>query len=127
MTSSHNPSHNLSSEDKNEFVKPIATSAVKVSTVAQKIRSKNAGPFWLTCDIFCGSEEAFQLISKGLSTDQVANAFQQPVDTMKRFDISNLHVVKFSLPRPVIQGSRYDSDMHGAQWSILLSECILDE
>ena len=104
-----------------------AIPSASVGNIAQKIRSKNAGPFWLTCDIFCGSEEAFERISSKLSTDEVANAFQRPVETIKRFDISRLHVVKFSFPRPVVQGSRYDSDMHGAQWSLLLSECILGE
>jgi hypothetical protein len=56
----------------------------------------------------------------------VAELFSQPSATLKRFDIEDLNVVKFSFPRPVVQGSRTDRDMHGAQWATLLSEYELD-
>ena len=41
---------------------------------------------------------------------------------LKRFEIENLNVIKFSFPRNIIQGNIYDRDMHGAQMGILLSE-----
>jgi hypothetical protein len=94
----------------------------RIGETAFKVRSKNAGPFWVTVDIFCGDEAAFTTIAKGLSSDTVARLFQQPVETIKRFEIPDLHVVKFSLPRPVVQGDRRDRDMHGAQWAVLLAE-----
>lgn len=90
--------------------------------IVQKVRSKNAGPFWLTIDIFCGSAEAFQQVSNGVSTDRVAALFKADPSVVKRFDIADLNVVKFSLPRPVIQGARLDRDMHGAGWAALLAE-----
>ena len=90
--------------------------------VVLKVRSKNAGPFWLTVDIFCGHEDAFQRVSNGLSTERVAQTFGADPATLKRFDIADLNVVKFSLPRPEIQGSIRDRDMHGASWAALLSE-----
>jgi hypothetical protein len=97
-----------------------------IGDTAFKVRSKNAGPFWVTVDIFCGDEAAFATIAKGLSSETVARLFQQPVETIKRFEISDLNVVKFSLPRPVVQGDRRDRDMHGAQWAVLLAEHELD-
>ena len=87
-----------------------------------KVRSKNAGPFWVTIDVFCGDLETFEKISKGLSTGNVARLFGQPTQEVKRFDIANLNVVKFSFPRPIVQGNRADRDMHGAQWAALLAE-----
>lgn len=87
-----------------------------------KLRSKNAGPFWVTVDVFCGSPEAFAEVRARLQTDAVARLFQQPTQLVKRFDIADLNVIKFSFPRPVVQGSRADRDMHGAQWAILLAE-----
>lgn len=98
----------------------------KLADVVVKVRSKNAGPFWVTIDIFCGSQQAFERVLASLSTERVAELFKQPLKTIKRFDIKDLHVVKFSMPRPVIQGSRFDRDMHGAQWAVLLSECQLE-
>ena len=41
---------------------------------------------------------------------------------MRRFELPDLHVLKFSFPRPVRQGSRLDRDMHAAQLAVLLEE-----
>jgi len=90
--------------------------------IAQKIRSKNAGPFWLTIDIFCGSPEAYNRVTKGLSTARVASTIGVNEADIKRFEIESLHVVKLSAPRPQIQGSIEDRDMHGASWGALLAE-----
>jgi hypothetical protein len=87
-----------------------------------RVRSKNAGPFWVTVDIFCGTQEVFGQIRDELRTEDVAALFQQPSQLVKRFDIADLNVIKFSFPRPVVQGARTDRDMHGAQWTMLLAE-----
>ena len=92
----------------------------------EKVRSKNAGPFWLTIDIFCGSDTAFAQVRDGLSSARVAALFDVDPATLKRFDIADLNVVKFSLPRPVIQGDITDRDMHGAGWAPLLAEIALN-
>ena len=94
--------------------------------IVEKVRSKNAGPFWLTIDIFCGSAEAFQRVSQGVSTDRVAKLFQTDAAEMKRFDIPSLNVVKFSMPRPAVQGTRQDRDMHGASYAALVAEMDLN-
>jgi hypothetical protein len=87
-----------------------------------KVRSKNAGPFWVTIDIFCGDAATYARIVPALDTGRVAALYATPLQTLKRFDIPDLYVIKFSLPRPVVQGSREDRDMHGAQWAALLEE-----
>lgn len=97
-----------------------------VADIAVKVRSKNAGPFWLTVDIFCGSPQAYAQITESLSTERVAAAFQTDAATLKRFDIKSLNVIKFSLPRPVIQGDITDRDMHGAGWAPLIAEIALN-
>ena len=101
------------------------SSKMRLSDKVLKVRSKNAGPFWVTIDIFCGSKEAFDEVSRKLKTERVAQLYQAPLQTLKRFDIPDLNVVKFSLPRPVVQGSREDRDMHGAGWAVLLEEAEL--
>ena len=93
--------------------------------IADKVRSKNAGPFWLTIDIFCGSDTAFERIANGLSTDRVAATLGATPETIKRFDIKELNVIKISLPRPVVQGHATDRDMHGAGWAVLVAEMTI--
>jgi hypothetical protein len=99
----------------------------RVGEKVLKVRSKNAGPFWVTVDVFCGNAETFAEVARKLSTAYVARLFATSPERLKRFDNADLNVVKFSLPRPVVQGSRYDRDMHGAQWAALLSEAELGE
>jgi hypothetical protein len=87
-----------------------------------KIRSKNAGPFWITIDIFCGSKEIYQEVLKNLYNTKIVELFKIPGRTLKRFEIESLNVIKFSFPRKIIQGHIKDRDMHGAQLAVLLSE-----
>ena len=98
----------------------------RLGDLVEKVRSKNAGPFWLTIDVFCGDGETFQTVRDSLSTDRVAALYHQPVDAVKRFDIEALQVIKFSMPRPVVQGSREDRDMHASQWGWVLAEMDLN-
>ena len=88
----------------------------------KKIRSKNAGPFWITIDIFCGSEEVFKDVCVNLKNSKIANLLMINIKDLKRFEIKKLNVVKFSFPRNITQGHILDRDMHGAQLAVLLSE-----
>ncbi|MCB2122242.1 MAG: DUF4387 family protein, partial [Rhodobacteraceae bacterium] len=38
----------------------------ELGPIVQKVRSKNAGPFWLTVDVFCGSAEVFARVVSAL-------------------------------------------------------------
>ncbi|MFN4159101.1 MAG: DUF4387 family protein [Gemmobacter sp.] len=98
---------------------------MRLGEVVAKVRSKNAGPFWVTVDVFCGDAERFARVVAALSTADVAAVFGQPEGMVRRFDIPDLGVVKFSFPRPVVQGSAEDRDMHGAQWAHLLAEMTI--
>ncbi|MBU3029365.1 DUF4387 family protein [Paracoccus marinaquae] len=95
---------------------------MRLGDMVLKVRSKNAGPFWVTIDIFCDRPEVFGQVRQALSSSAVAALYDVPEQLLKRFDIEELRVVKFSLPRPVVQGSAEDRDMHGAQYAALLEE-----
>jgi len=88
----------------------------------KKIRSKNAGPFWITIDIFCGSEEVYKEVCLNLKNSKIANLLMINIKDLKRFEIEKLNVIKFSFPRNITQGHILDRDMHGAQLAVLLSE-----
>ena len=97
----------------------------RLGEIVEKVRSKNAGPFWMTVDIFCGAPDAYARVT-GLPTARVAALFQTDPALIRRFDIADLNVVKFSFPRPQVQGSLNDRDMHGAAFGALLAELDLD-
>ena len=91
-----------------------------VEALADKVRSKNAGPFWITVDVFCG--EAYERLAGALTAERIAALTGVESQTVKRFALPELGVVKLSLPRPAVQGSREDRDMHGAALAALVSE-----
>lgn len=97
-----------------------------VGSIALKVRSKNAGPFWITVDVFCGEDSVYQRLQAGLTNQRVATLFGQNESDLKRFNIPSLNVIKFSFPRPTVQGSRFDRDMHGAQWAVMLAEHTIE-
>ena len=94
----------------------------RVADIAQRVRSKNAGPFWLTIDIFCADAAAFARLRAGLRDARVARALGCAPAALKRFEIAELRVIKFSLPRPQVQGAVGDRDMHGASFANLVAE-----
>ena len=98
----------------------------RLGEIATKVRSKNAGPFTLTIDIFFADAESYGRVRQSLSTDRVATLYHADPDTVKRFELDRLNVLKFSLPRPVIQGALEDRDMHASQWGWLLAELELN-
>ena len=61
----------------------------------QRIRSKNAGPFWVTIDIFCGSKEVYQNVLLKLENKIIIDLFKIPGQTLKKFQIQNLNVINF--------------------------------
>tara|TARA_B100001741_G_C16426897_1_gene538983 strand:+ start:473 stop:805 length:333 start_codon:yes stop_codon:yes gene_type:complete len=95
---------------------------VTLGKKVRKIRSKNAGPFWITIDIFCGNKTIYKEVCKKLTNSEIMNLLMINEQHLKRFEIDDLNVVKFSFPRKIIQGDVFDRDMHGAQLAVLLSE-----
>lgn len=95
-----------------------------IQSQGYEIRSKSAGPFWLTFDIFCADAETFQRLSADpvLSAPSMAEIFHSDEGQVRTFLLAPLNVIKISLPRPVVQGSVADRDMHGAQWGYVLAE-----
>lgn len=98
----------------------------KVADIVDSVRSKNAGPFWLTIDIFCSNEPSFNNLCENLHTSQLCNIFNLRIEQIQRFEINDLNVIKFSIPRPFTQGSILDRDMHGAAYAALIYELELN-
>ena len=94
----------------------------ELGSIVKNIRSKNAGPFWVTIDIFCLDAESLKVILKKIDDDLISTMFKINKRKIKIFKIDNLNVIKISFPRTVVQGHMNDRDMHGAQIAVLLSE-----
>jgi hypothetical protein len=85
--------------------------------LANQVRSKNAGPFWMTIDAFFDDDEAFERASRSAITnrDALGHLYSTDPKHIRVFLLPLLRAIKVSLPRPVVQGSVGDRDMHAGQ------------
>lgn len=92
--------------------------------VARYVRSKNAGPFWVTIDIFCASAETFDKVRSAPALDREGIAAIYSVDpaSVRIFEVEQLRVLKISFPRLVVQGTPQDADSHAGQYFVPLLE-----
>ena len=104
------------------------STAVTVGSVAALVRSKNAGPFWQTLDIFFANDENYRAVAENpaLDADAIARLYLVDADQVHIYHLPEIRVVKISFPRPTVQGGRNDRDMHAGQQHIPLSELALD-
>lgn len=89
----------------------------KLSEIARYVRSKAAGPFWLTVDVFFADDHDFITYkdSAGLSADSVGATLGLAPGLVKRMEAPDIWVLKFSYPRAHAQGGTLERDMHGGQ------------
>ena len=102
-------------------------SARTVRDVAELVRSKNAGPFWQTLDVFLPDDDSYRLVaeSANLSEDVIARLYRVAAEDVKIFRLPSIRVVKVSFPRPTPQGGVEDRDMHAGQQHVPLAELAL--
>jgi hypothetical protein len=95
-----------------------------IGETAYYVRSKNAGPFWVTVDIFCGEKDVFEKLSASTSItkEKVAEVYGVKSEEVKIFYIPNLNVIKISYPRVMPQGQKYERDMHAGQQYVQIAE-----
>ena len=88
-----------------------------IGELARHIRSKNAGPFWVTIDIFCPDQESFNRVkeSPSLQKAYIAKLYQVDEEMVKIFLLPKLRTIKLSFPRPKVQGHQFERDMHSGQ------------
>lgn len=99
--------------------------AEQLGAITDKIRSKNAGPYWITIDIFCGDSQRYKKVTATLSDEQIADCLQLPASELQRYNMPELYAIKVSFARPIVQGSAGDRDMHGAQYAVLIAQLKL--
>ncbi len=90
----------------------------KLGEIAKYVRSKNAGPFKLTLDVFFHSREDYERVkaSGAITNERIADIYGLP-DTQKIsvFEYDRVGAIKVTFPRLIPSGSFRDKDIYGAQ------------
>ena len=97
--------------------------------LAEQVRSKNAGPFWITLDVFFRNKQDYEFVTGSgiLSPQLIGRLYRVDPASVKYFELPVLHVVKISFPRPVTAGSFEDRDLHGGQQHVPLAAVALPD
>jgi hypothetical protein len=103
--------------------------ADRLGDVASYIRSKNAGPFWLTIDIFFADEAAYEkaVSSRELSSTFIGELYGVAPEHVHIFKMHTLLTVKISFPRINPSGGFHDRDIHGGQQYLPLARVTLSD
>ncbi|MCU1679814.1 MAG: hypothetical protein JWQ81_553 [Amycolatopsis sp.] len=90
--------------------------------LATLVRSKNAGPFWLTLDVFFATDADYARAASVVTEDAIGRLYRTDPAVVRLYLLPDIRVLKASFPRPVVQGSFADRDMHSGQQHIPLAD-----
>lgn len=101
---------------------------VTVNDVCHLVRSKNAGPYWVTFDLFFNSAEEFARYATcdALGPRTFQRLFGADPEQVKSFPVEKLEMVKISYARSSPQGGMVERDMHCGQQFVRLLDVVLD-
>lgn len=90
---------------------------MKIRDIASVVRSKNAGPFYVTIDILFKTMPDYVAVrdSGALAVERVAALYHTPPDKIQYFTSDAAQAIKFTLPRQYPSGDYKDCDVYGAQ------------
>jgi uncharacterized protein DUF4387 len=88
-----------------------------IADLAVLVRSKNAGPFWLTIDVMFDDAANYRRVrdSEAISRAAIARMFRRDMAEIIVVAHDAALAIKISFPRPHSSGSKYDSDVYGGQ------------
>ena len=81
------------------------------------IRSKDAGPFMLTIDLFCHDAASYRRVRESgvVTRETFAELYGIDPETVEIHDVETINAVKISFPRRVPSGELADNDITGGQ------------
>jgi hypothetical protein len=99
-----------------------------IKQVCRHIRSKNAGPFWVTIDLFFDGAANYRRYADSpvLGPALMQRLYGADPRLVKKYPVPKLHLVKISYARTNVQGGEVERDMHCGQQYVRLLNIELD-
>ena len=79
------------------------------------LRSKNAGPLFITFDLIFERAEDMKYVSENLKKSDVARAYGVDESKIEIIAYGVVNSIKITFPRKCISGSLKDNDIYGCQ------------
>lgn len=85
------------------------------------LRSKNAGPLFITFDLIFHNNEDMAYVAQRLTKAQIAQAYDVPMEKIDIIVYSVVNSIKITFPRKNISGCLLDNDIYGCQQHVPLA------
>ena len=79
------------------------------------LRSKNAGPLFITFDLIFYNNEDMRYIYQNITKEDVAKAYDVNPEKIEIIAYDVVNSIKITFPRKNISGSLKDNDIYGCQ------------
>lgn len=89
----------------------------KLVDLARILRSKNAGPLYVTFDLMFDNKESYERVVKSgiINSQLIAKLFKAEDKYIEIVDYPAALSIKITIPRKVVGGDLGDTDVYGAQ------------
>ena len=85
------------------------------------LRSKNAGPLFITFDLIFNNNNDMRYVSERLTKEHISNAYGVSTDKIDIIVYEVVNSIKITFPRKNISGSLNDIDIYGCQQHVPLA------
>lgn len=89
------------------------------------LRSKNAGPLFITFDLIFESKEDMDYVSQKLTKSHISKAYDVAEEKIDIISYGVVNSIKITFPRKNISGSLADNDIYGCQQHVPLANIEL--
>jgi len=89
------------------------------------LRSKNAGPLFITFDLIFHTNEDMKYVAERLTKEDVAKAYDVSVDKIDIISYEVVNSIKITFPRKHISGCLTDTDIYGCQQHMALANLMI--
>lgn len=89
----------------------------KLKEMAKVIRSKNAGPFYLTFDILFDNDKTYEIAKRSgiINRQLISRVYHIPRSNIEVIEYDPAYAIKITVVRPTPSGGLDDTDIFGAQ------------
>ncbi len=89
------------------------------------LRSKNAGPLYITFDLIFSTREDMIYVAERLTKESISKAYSTDIEKIDIIAYEVVNSIKITFPRKHISGSIYDNDIYGCQQHVPLSNIMI--
>ncbi len=89
------------------------------------LRSKNAGPLFITFDLIFNTKEDMEYVEKRLKKEDIAKAYDVKEEKVDIISYGVVNSIKITFPRKNISGSIKDDDIYGCQQHMPLANILI--